>query len=157
MDLETLPITHAAEIPTEYLDEMGHMNVMWYMHLFGRSTIELFRRVGLHREYFKANQTGTFALEQHVRFLAEVRVGQHVTLRTRVLGRSTKRFHFMHFQFNDDRERLAATGEFVGAHIDLKERRMAPFPADIAANFDRLLEEHTRLPWEPPVCGAMRP
>src|SRR5581483_11050384 len=120
MDLQSLPVTHTTVIPKEYLDEMGHMNVMWYTHLFGRSTIAVFDRVGLNRAYFEANHAGTFALEQHIRFLAEVRVGQHVTLRTRLLGRSAKRFHFMHFMFNDDRELLAATGEFVGAHIDLK-------------------------------------
>ena len=34
MDLTALPITHRAVIPDDYLDEMGHMNVMWYTHLF---------------------------------------------------------------------------------------------------------------------------
>jgi acyl-CoA thioester hydrolase len=157
MDLQSLPVTHTAVIPKEYLDEMGHMNVMWYTHLFGRSTVALFERVGLNRAYFEANHTGTFALEQHIRFLAEVRVGQHITLRTRLLGRSAKRFHFMHFMFNDDRELLAATGEFVGAHIDLKVRKMSAVPENIAANFGRLLAEHSQLSWPAPVCGAMRP
>ncbi len=157
MDLQALPVTHTRVIPEEYLDSMGHMNVMWYAHLFGRGTVSLFESVGLTRAYFQANQAGTFALEQHVRFLAEVRVGQHVTLRTRMLGRSAKRFHLMHFMFNDDRERLAATVEFIGAHVDLRVRRMAALPADIAANFDRLIAEHAQLPWPAPVCGSMRP
>ena len=34
-DVRQLPVTHRQTIPEEYLDVMGHMNVMWYTHLFG--------------------------------------------------------------------------------------------------------------------------
>ena len=95
MTLDDLPITYRATIPPDYLDEMGHMNVMWYTHLFGCATMGLFERIGLTREYFEANHAGSFALEHHVRYLAEVRVGQQVTLRSRALDRSAKRLHFM--------------------------------------------------------------
>src|SRR5438067_12161131 len=125
MTLDDLPITYRATIPPDYLDEMGHMNVMWYTHLFGCATMGLFERIGLTREYFEAHHAGSFALEHHVRYLAEVRVGQHVTLRTRALGRSAKRMHFMHFMVHDD-GRLAATGEFIGTHVDMKVRRSSP-------------------------------
>src|SRR5262245_20709740 len=97
MDLTKLPITHRAEIPSSYLDEMGHMNVMWYTHLFSEAASGLFQMVGLNLEYFKANQARSFALEQHFKYLKEVRLGQHVTLRSRVLGRSAKRWHSIHF------------------------------------------------------------
>jgi acyl-CoA thioester hydrolase len=155
-ELEPLPFTFAAEIPESYLDEMGHMNVMWYTHLFSGATEGLFKLVGLNAAYMEANQAGTFALQQHTRFLREVRVGQRVTLRTRMLGRTSKRFHFIHFMVNEDMRVLAATGESVGAHVDLRVRRMSPMPAAIAAAFDRLIEEHSALPWTAPVCGAMR-
>ena len=72
MDLSALPVTFEAVIPEAYLDEMGHMNVMWYTHLFSGSVDGLFRLVGLTREYFETSQAGTFALEQHVRFIKEV-------------------------------------------------------------------------------------
>ena len=39
----------------------------------------------------------------------------------------------------------------------MNTRRMAPLPDDIAERFDKLLAEHKALPWEPPVCGVMRP
>ena len=41
--LNALPITHATVIPEDYLDMMGHMNVMWYTHLFGCATVGLFK------------------------------------------------------------------------------------------------------------------
>ena len=156
MDFNALPVNLEAVIPESYLDDMGHMNVMWYTHLFSEATGGLFDRVGLTRAYFEANQTGTFALEHHLRFLSEVRAGQPVAVRTRLLGRSAKRVHFMHFMIKVEGDVVAATEEAVGSHVDLRVRRTSPLPAGIAAALDRMLAEHSRLPWEPPVCGVMR-
>jgi hypothetical protein len=50
---------------------------------------------------------------------------------------------------------VAATSELVGAHANLTERRAAPFPPEFAAGIDRYLEVHTKLDWDPPVCGVM--
>jgi acyl-CoA thioester hydrolase len=156
MDLKPLPVTHQAVIPESYLDEMGHMNVMWYTHLFGRATGGVFRLLGLDRDFLVANRAGTFALAQHFRYLAEVRLGQHVTIRSRLLGRSAKRFHLMHFMTLDESGALAATGEVLGTFVDMNLRRSAPFPAGVAEAIDRLVAEH-RLDWDPPSCGAMNP
>lgn len=155
--LADLPQTYQSVIPESYLDEMGHMNVMWYTHLFSNASMHMFGSIGVDREYFASNQRGTFALETHIRYYSEVRVGKHVCLRTRLLGRSEKRFHFMHFLVNDDDDVLATTAEFISAHIDMQVRRMTPIPQQIAREFDRLLEKHRALEWEPPVCGIMKP
>jgi hypothetical protein len=50
---------------------------------------------------------------------------------------------------------LAATCEFLGAHIDMRTRRTGPFARHIAENIDRLIAEHSQLPWQPPLCGAL--
>jgi acyl-CoA thioester hydrolase len=156
MDLKSLPLTWQAVIPESYLDENNHMNVMWYTHLFSCATGGLFDRIGLTMAYFEANQAGTFALEHHLRFLSEVRAGEAITMRTRVLGRSVKRFHFMHFMIKDEGGILAATEEAVGSHVDLRIRRTSPLPRHIVEEFDRLLAEHERLDWAAPVCGVMK-
>jgi acyl-CoA thioester hydrolase len=154
--LRSLPITHRAEIPESYLDEMGHMNVMWYTHLFSVGAWGLFQAVGLTLEYFETNQAGSFALEQHFNYLKEVRLGQHVTIRSRVLGRSAKRWHSMQFMTIDESDVLAAIAEGVSTHVDMRIRRSSPMPRNITDAIDRLLEEHSRLEWPPPVCGAIR-
>ncbi len=84
-----------------------------------------------------------------------MRVGQHITVRTRVIGRSEKRFHILHFMSNDDSGTLAATLEAIGTHVDFRLRKSSPFPQHIAAAFDHLLAEHSQLPWPAPLCGAM--
>ena len=52
---------------------------------------------------------------------------------------------------------LAATGEFIGAHVDMSIRRTSPLPADIAAVIDRLAAEHAALPCDPRVKPVMKP
>ena len=144
-DLEMLPVGHRQRIPEDYLDEYKHMNVMWYTHLFSCALDDIFTRMGMTREYFEATHAGTFLLEAHVRYFNEVRVGQQVTIRTRAIGRSDRRFHLLHFMSNDDTGVLAATLETIGTHVELRIRRSAPFPAQVTAAFDRLLAEHERL------------
>jgi acyl-CoA thioester hydrolase len=154
-DLAPLPVTHRALIPPEYLDEMGHMNVMWYTHLFSLGAWGLFQMVGMDEAYFEANNAGSFALEQHFRYLKEVRVGQHVTIRSRVLGRTAKRWHTIHFMTIDELGALAATAEGVQTHVDMAVRRSSPMPQPITDAIDRLLKEHESLAWAAPTCGAM--
>ncbi len=154
-DLTTLPITCQKTIPEEYIDIMGHMNVTWYIYLFDQATRTFFRSFGFGEPYVERTGMGSFALEQHIRYLGEVRLGDQVTLRTRALGRSEKTLHFIHFMLRDRDGSLAATSELVGAHADLTLRRIAPFPLEVVQALDRVLAEHARLPWQAPVCGVM--
>lgn len=157
MDYSKLPVTNQKTIPSDYLDLMGHMNVMWYTHLFDTATFNFFELFDFGRAYHTQTGNGSFALEQHTRYLAEVRQGQRVTVRTRALGRTAKRFHFMHFMLNDDTGKLAATTELVGTHVDMSVRRTSAMPEHITASFDEILSVHVGLDWEAPVCGAMNP
>jgi acyl-CoA thioester hydrolase len=156
MNLLSLPVTHRAVIPQDFIDEFGHVNVMWYTHLFTEGAGGLFQLVGLTWEHLEANRAGTFALEQHFRYLKEIRQGQHVTLRSRVLGRTAKRWHTIHFMTIDELDVLAATCEVVSTYVDMTVRRSAPMPAVITDGINRLLAEHANLGWDAPVCGTMQ-
>jgi acyl-CoA thioester hydrolase len=156
MDLTPLPITYRAVIPDTFRDENNHMNVMWYVHLFDQAAGGFFPLFGIDRAYCEANLASTFALEHHIRYLREVRIGQAVTVRSRAVGRSAKRFHFMQFLVIDESGELAATEEAVGTHMDMQVRRTSPMPPHIVAAYERILEAHARLPWPAPICGVMK-
>ena len=156
MNLSQLPITHQATIPESYLDTMGHMNVMWYTHLFGRATCGLFLLAGMDEAYFRSYHAGSFALAQFFNYKREVRAGEHVTLRSRLVARSSRQFHVIHFMTKGDEQTLAATGEFLAAHIDMHARRMSPFAPHIAENLDRILTDHSQLDWSPPLSGEIQ-
>ena len=155
--LAALPRTHQAKIPVEYLDDMGHMNVMWYTHLFSLGVRGLLEQVGIDRNYIERANAGTFALEKHIRYFREVRVGQQISIYTRLLGRHGSRFHVMQYMTNDTLVALASTMETVSTHVDLSIRRSAAMPADIAEAVDKLATLHAQLPWPPDECGYMAP
>ena len=154
--LEALPAYHQKTITAEYLDIMGHMNIRWYFALFADAGRKLFASHGLDDDYFQGGDFGVFTLKQFIQYFAEVRVGQTVAIHTRIIGRSDKRFHFMHFMINETTSQLAATFEALITHADLKIRRAAPMPAAIAQKLDATLAKDRTLDWEAPVCGAMR-
>ena len=155
--LEPLLQVYQETIPASYLDKMGHMNVRYYVGIFDEATWRFFTRLGMDPVYFRSTNNGMFALEQHIRYLAEVCQGETVIVHARLLGRSTKRIHFMHFMINATTGKLAATLEVVGSHVDTSQRRSSPIPEPVTAQIDAILIEHGRLDWAAPICGVMRP
>jgi acyl-CoA thioester hydrolase len=156
MNLATLPLTYEATIPESYLDSMGHMNVMWYTHLFGQAACGLFKLAGMDRQYFQDHHAGTFALAQVFRYHKEVRAGERVAVRSRLVARSARQFHAIHFMTKGDELLLAATGEFLAAHVDMRTRRTSPFAHHIAENLDHILSQHSALDWAAPTSGAIQ-
>lgn len=154
--VETLPRTYSETIPESYLDEMGHMNVRWYTHLFSSGSTGFMQLIDLDWEKIAEQHGGTFILESHTRFLSEVRVGQKVHMHARLIGRSAKRYHLLQFMVNEDKRDVSAVNEAIVAHIDLQKRRQAPVPDDASVKLDAFLVEHQKLTWHPPVCGVMK-
>lgn len=157
VQVQQLPCFHRETIPPDYLDVMGHMNVRWYAALFDTAAWKFFESFGMDEDYYRAEQAGGFALKQFIQFLAEVRVGETVSVYGRVLGRSAKRVHFMLFMANETTGTLAATLEVLGSHADMRVRRTSPYPPQLAARIDTMLAEHHALGWDAPVCGVIAP
>ncbi|MCP4424396.1 MAG: thioesterase [Chloroflexi bacterium] len=155
--IQSLPCFHRETIPDSYLDLMGHMNIRYYVGLFDEAAWGFFAHFGMTMAYYQSENGGAFALTQHIRYLAEVHVNETVAIHTRLLDRSAKRIHFMHFMVNETTSKLAATMEVLGSHADTIMRRTSPFPPHLAAQLDAILAENGRLDWDAPVCGVIRP
>lgn len=150
-----LPCYARVTIGPEHLDAMGHMNIRWYMALYDQAAWEFFAAFGMDEAYFREHHGGGFALEHHLRYLAEVLPGDEVAVHVRLLGYSVKRIHFMGFMVNETQNRLASTIEALGAHADTILRRITPFPPTIAANLAALLTQHNALDWHAPLFGVI--
>jgi acyl-CoA thioester hydrolase len=153
--LTDLPSYHRQTIPEEYMDRMGHMNVRYYMALFDKATWCMFADYGLDEVYFRTTENGVFALKQFIQYLAEVRPEETVVIYTRILGLTDKRIHLMHFMANQDTSGLAAIIESLITHANLKVRKAAPLPSEIAARFRSRLHKDQNLDWDSPVSGIM--
>ena len=153
--LESLPVVYRATIPLEYRDHMDHMNVRWYMVLYDEAGDEMYRLYGQTPEFHRTHGTGGFDLEHHIRYLNEVRIGDVISIRPRLLSRTAKRLHYMMFMVNQTRGVVASTFECINSHADLTQRRTAPYPDFIATQIDALIAQHRQLSWEAPTCGSM--
>ena len=154
-DLTKLPCYHRQMIPEAYMDKMGHMNVRYYMAVFDRATWRMLAEYGLDDAYFSTTENGVFMLKQFIQYLAEVRPGETIAVYTRILGLTDKRIHLMHFMANQDSSGLAAVIESLITHANLKVRKAAPLPSEIAARFASRLVKDLGLDWEAPVSGTM--
>ena len=157
VDLTKLPKTHEAEVPEEYIDVMGHMNVAWYTYFFSEGMLGLFGHLGLEVDKLGERQAGSFALENHVRYFREVRLGHQIEVFSRLIARNEKRFHIINFMWNKSQKKISATSEIVSTSIDLRERRPTPIPDDVGVAMDVMIAANSQLDWEAPVCGVMGP
>jgi len=153
--LASLPAVYRAVIPPADEDRNLHMNVRWYLALYDEAGDAMYPRLGLTAEYFAASGMGGFDLEHHLWYAAEVRIGDTVVIRARILARSAKLFHYMMFMVNETRGVLSSLFECVHAHADLRTRHTAPFPAPVAVQIDALIAAHRALTWPAPVSGCM--
>jgi acyl-CoA thioester hydrolase len=153
--LRSLPVIYRTVIPSEFKDRNRHMNMRWYLALFDEAGHAMDPILGLTSDYFEASGMGGFDLEHHLWYPAEVHIGDTVAIRVRFLARSPKLIHYLLFMENETRGILSSVFECVYAHADLKIRRTAPFPVQIAARIDAFIAEHRALSWTAPISGAM--
>jgi acyl-CoA thioester hydrolase len=155
--LSLQPACWRMPVPQAYRDSNGHMNVRWYAAIFDDAGDPLHERLGLTPEFHEARGTGTMDLENHFSYVHEVMAGDRLAVYARLVARSPKRMHYLMFMGNETRDRLAAIFECVNSFVDLKVRKTAPFPEEIAARIDAEVAAGAALDWPPPVCGVMSP
>jgi acyl-CoA thioester hydrolase len=155
MHFADLPLTFEATVEPKHLDFLDHMNVMWYTHFFDRSIWNFYNSIGFGHDYHTNSGSGSFALEAHVRYYAELRAGDELKVYIRALKRSAKLFHFIQYLVRARDNELSATQEMLGIHIDMSTRRSSPMPPPIAKMWDDLVTAHSQLSWQPELSGSI--
>ena len=152
-----LPPLLTLTIPADWQDINGHVNVQYYLRIYDLAGEPLMRLFGVDESHFHDDKFGYFDLEHHLWYLAEMHVGDVVTAHFRFLRQTAKRFHGVMFIANQTRGSLAAALEFVTSGADLRTRRTTPLSATVARSLTGLIDQHSRLAWAAPVCGAIAP
>lgn len=124
-------ITYRGAIYPWHCDQVGHMNVMWYVGKFDEATWNLFHRIGLTPSWLRANQRGMAAVDQHIEYRRELKAGDVVTIRSRVLEAQGRKIRFRHEMTNDDTGELAAATTLLGVHMDTVARKACALPDDV--------------------------
>ena len=150
-----LPSLMEKVIPPGWQDLNGHVNVRHYLELYDAASWPMLSALGVDERWFLEHRQGLFDLEHHLWYLDELHVGDTVTVHSRMVDRTAKRYHGVMFIVNRTRGRLSSAFEYVSSGADLQTRRTAPLPAVFAAHLDRMIAADAGLAWPAPVCGVM--
>lgn len=153
--LESLPAYRRMTIPTDYLDDNGHLNIRWYVALIDEAVWAMLAAHTMDAEFVQREQQSAVAMKQYLHYLAEIQAGDTVAVRTRLLARTDKRLHKFHFIVNESRGEITTTCEILASWVDLSTRRSAPFPQAVAAALDATLAQHNQLDWQAPLTGLI--
>ncbi|MBW7862126.1 MAG: thioesterase family protein [Rhodocyclaceae bacterium] len=142
----TAPIeTARGQVRPEWIDYNGHMNVAYYVLAFDHGTDYFLGLLGMDPGYPQREGGSTFALEMHVSYERELKCDQPYVVRTQLIDADTKRIHLFHRMHHANEGWLAATNEVITMHIDMAQRRSAPFPQHIQPRVEALKAAHTAL------------
>ncbi|HSR68908.1 MAG TPA: thioesterase family protein [Acidobacteriota bacterium] len=154
--IEELPVHLRRTISPDYLDNMGHMNVQYYMALFSDATGRMFSDCGMSEEVVREKRRGAFALQHFIQYRSEVHADETVSVRIRLLESTARKLHMMGYMVNESRRQVAATLEALGAFADLEARRIASCPPEMEEGVNIFLAQCQSLDWQSETCGCIR-
>jgi acyl-CoA thioester hydrolase len=133
------------QIEPQWIDYNGHLNMAYYNVMFDRAIDQLWLELGIGPDYMKARNGSTFTAECHVRYLREIHLGDPVQVAVLLVAADEKRLHTFEELRHATEGWVSATSENMTVHIDMAARKVAPFPADIRARIQRVLDVHSTV------------
>jgi acyl-CoA thioester hydrolase len=131
-------VTYRGTVYPWHCDQVGHMNVMWYVGKFDEATWNLFLRAGITPRYLREHRRGMAAVDQHIEYRRELHAGDVVAIRSEVLEIEGRKIRFRHEMTNEETGEIAAVTTLLGVHMDTVARRTCPFPPEIVARARQL-------------------
>ena len=138
-------LTTVMQIEPQWIDYNGHLNMAYYNVLFDRGIDQLWAELGIGPDYMKERNASTFSAEAHVRYIREVHLGDPVQVAVYMLAADEKRIHTFEELRHATEGWLSATSEGMALHVDMTQRKTAPFPPDIAARIRAVSQAHSTL------------
>lgn len=132
-------------VQPDWIDYNGHLSEAYYVLVFGHATDAVMAAVGLGAEYREASGASLFTVEAHLRYLDQVSGSDVLEVRSSVLGAGAKTLHLWHELWVADR--LRASEEVLGVHVDAASGRATPLPDEVTAAAGQLRVE------PPPEAG----
>jgi len=152
LDPKPIEITGQRVLP-EWIDYNGHMNVAFYVLAFDKALDKIFDQLDLGVDYVERTGDSAFVLQNHVAYLAELKLDDPIRVTYQQLDWDAKKVHYFMHMYHATEGFLAATAEQVMMHVSLETRRSSPFPVEAQAKLAAMQEAHGKLP-RPESVGA---
>ena len=153
--LAALPAYAVQPVPMPFEDINGHLNVRHYIGIASEGLDESLVSLGIPQTWPLTAGHACFSAEHHCIYLAELRTGDTMSARVRLLGRSERAAHALVYLLDDTHQRVSYVMEEIFLHIEMETRKTAPWPEDVAANLDRQIASDAGLPFESPTSGSL--
>jgi len=140
--MSTHVIEYESVVLPEWIDSNGHLNLAYYVVVFDLATDVLYEALGVGNTYREATGNSSFTAETHTVYEREVHLGDRLLVRAWLLGADTKRLHYFHEMFHIESGERAATQELMALHIDMRVRRVAPFPPELQASLNEAVRRY---------------
>jgi acyl-CoA thioester hydrolase len=124
------------------------MNLACYVVVFDLATDRLYAELGIGDAYRLETGNSCFTAETHTVYERELRLGERLRVRAWLLDVDSKRLHYFHELFHVDSGERSAVQELMALHIDMRVRRVSPFPDEQHAALKRAVAKYA--PAQPP-------
>jgi len=151
-DPKPIEISGQTVLP-EWIDYNGHMNVAFYVLAFDKALDQVFDLLDIGVDYVQRTGDSAFVLQNHVAYLAELKLNDPIRVTFQLLDWDSKRAHYFMQMYHGTEGFLSATAEQIMVHVSLETRRSSPYPAEAQAKLAAMQEAHRVLPY-PDRAGA---
>jgi len=131
--------TYRGAVYPWHCDQMGHMNVMWYVGKFDEATWNLFAEMGLTAEYLKENSRGMAAVQQNITYRRELLAGDLVSVSSLLLEVRGKVVKFVHEMRKGPQGDISAIMVLTAVHTDSVARKSCAFSEEIVGRASALV------------------
>ena len=153
-DIASLPAHAKQSVPAAFEDLNGHLNIRHYLGIASEGLDESLVEVGIPKDWRNTGRA-VFSAEHHLTYFHELRTGDRVSVRVRLVGRSERAVHVLAYLVDEGREQVSYVMEEIFLCIDMETRRTTSWSEDIAAKIDARVKEHQELAFEPELSGSM--
>jgi acyl-CoA thioester hydrolase len=138
-------------------DQMGHMNVQFYMSKAAEAFGHLQNSLGLNPTLIRRGKKGLRLKDIRIQYKAEVHAGTilHGLAGIRQIENNQIK-GFIHL-FDTAYNRLSAAYEFTAVYTDLEQHQKLPLPAFLREAADKMTDTHSEMYQPEPFAGAMMP
>lgn len=142
-------------MPQGFEDINGHLNIRHYVGIASEGLDESLVDLGIPMQWPNIAGQAVFTAEHHMTYLHELRTGDRLSVRVRLLGRSDRAVHALVYLLDETHQRVSFVMEEIFLHVDLETRTTSDWPADVAEKLDTQIKRDQDLPFEATTSGAM--
>lgn len=146
-----LPSYFEQEVPEEYVDLNGHMNIRHYFELGAWGPWKRMSELGMREDYMSTGSS-FFTASHHISYLSELREGERFAVHAGFADRTDKAVHSVGFVLDHTHRKVACVMEIVHVHVSMESRRASPIPDWLAGPLDA---EIASAPWIAAVASGL--